>query len=280
MYPGGKSKPGMLLDAREPAGEGREEEEREQEARHEQRRRREHVVHDAPGNRERNRPEVSGHVLVNLLRMAQTEAVIESTAISNATSEAERERLRVPALDDQAPDGLDQVRDGVERRHDPEPVGLDQFPRQVHRRQEEPDEEEREEPLHRLARARLQSEEGAQRAERERDQGRQHEDHDDAERAGGDRHSGDQSDCEVEAGLEEAHRHDSGQVADDQRRAAHRGQRQPVQEARLDVAGQVGARVHRREERALDEGKGEEEREERIGRKPRQTASPRRDRPT
>ena len=40
----------------------------------------------------------------------------------------------------------------------------------------------------------LQGKEGAQRAERERDQGRQDEDHDDAERAGGDRDSGDQPD--------------------------------------------------------------------------------------
>src|SRR4029079_11871262 len=82
--PGREVEAGDAAEARDPAGEGGEEEEREQEAGHEERRRREHIVDDTPGNRERNRPEVSGHVLVNLLRMAQTEAVIESTAISNA----------------------------------------------------------------------------------------------------------------------------------------------------------------------------------------------------
>ena len=52
----------------------------------------------------------------------------------------------------------------------------------------------------------------------------------------------------------------------EQRDAAHRRQRQPVQEAGLDVAREVGAGVHRREERALDERHRERERDERVGR--------------
>ena len=40
-------------------------------------------------------------------------------------------------------------------------------------------------------------------------------------------------------------------------RAAHRRQREPVEEAGLDVAREVGAGVHRREQRALDERNGE-----------------------
>ena len=66
--------------------------------------------------------------------------------------------------------------------------------------------------------------------------------------------------------LDEAEDDDAAELAAMQRGAAHRRQREPVQEARLDVACEVGARVHGREERALDERDGEHEREERVGR--------------
>ena len=42
--------------------------------------------------------------------------------------------------------------------------------------------------------------------------------------------------------------------------------REPVQEARLDVLGEIGARIHRREESALDERDREREGEEGVGR--------------
>ena len=55
-------------------------------------------------------------------------------------------------------------------------------------------------------------------------------------------------------------------MACEQRAAAHRRQREPVEEAVLDVAGEVRAGVHRREERALDERHGDGEGEKRVGR--------------
>ena len=61
---------GDVVDPGQAAREGREEEEREDQPRQEQRRRREHVVEDAPGDRERNRPELPAHVRVNLSRSA------------------------------------------------------------------------------------------------------------------------------------------------------------------------------------------------------------------
>src|SRR3954469_6774888 len=67
--------------------------------------------------------------------------------------EAERQRLGVPARDDQAPDALEQVRDRVRGREVAEPGLLDQVPRDVHRRDEEKDEERGKEALHGLARA-------------------------------------------------------------------------------------------------------------------------------
>ena len=50
--------------------------------------------------------------------------------------------------------------------------------------------------------------------------------------------------------------------------AAERRQRQPVEEAGLDIGGQVGARVEQSEDRALDERHGEGEAQVGVGREP------------
>ena len=78
---------------------------------------------------------------------------------------------------------------------------------------------------------------------------------------------------EVEDGLDEAHDGHACEVAGEERAAAHRRQRQTVEEAVLDVASEVRARVHRREERALDERHGDGEGQERVGRESRRAAS-------
>ena len=70
------------------------------------------------------------------------------------------------------------------------------------------------------------------------------------------------ADGDVEHRLDERNDRDPGELARDQRDPADGCQREPVQEPGLDVAGQVGARVHRREERALHERHGERERDE------------------
>src|SRR5262249_22918365 len=157
-----------------------------------------------------------------------------------------------------------QVRNRVERRHGAEPVLLDQVPREVHGGQEEPDEEEREEPLHRLAGAGSQREERAERAERDRDSGREDDEDDSADARGLEPNSGDQPDGQVVTVLDEGEHRDPAELPDDQRAAAERRQRESVQEPGLDVAREVRARVHRREERALDEREREEKSEERV----------------
>src|SRR5918995_687398 len=181
-------------------------------------------------------------------------------------AEAERERSSVPAGDDQAPDALDQVRDRVHTRDEAEPVDIDQVPRRVHRGQEEEDEEEREQALDRLARPRAQRQEEAEGAEADRDDGREQEQHEDPQEAGREVDADDEADKDVEAGLDEAEDDRAGEQPRDQGDAAHRRQREPVQEARLDVPSKIRAGVHGREERALDERDGEREGDERVGR--------------
>ena len=87
------------------------------------------------------------------------------TVITKREPEAERERLRVPARDDQAPHRLDQVRDRVDRRERLEPLDLHQVARGVHRGDEQEDEEQREQALDRLAGAGAQREVDPDRAE-------------------------------------------------------------------------------------------------------------------
>ena len=76
--------------------------------------------------------------------------------------------------------------------------------------------------------------------------------------------AGDQADAEVDDRLHQAEHDHAAELAAEQRDPAHRRQREPVQEAGLDVAREVGAGVHRREQRALDERHGEGEGEERV----------------
>ena len=168
-----------------------------------------------------------------------------TTAIPNPSASA----CRVPARDDQAAHALDQVRDRVDPGDEAEPLDLDQVAGRVHRRDEEEDEEQREDALDRLARAGAEREEEADRAEADRDTRREEQQHDDPERAGGEFDADEQADGDVERRLDETEHDDAAELARDQRDAAHRGQREPVQEAGLDVAGEVGAGVHGREER-------------------------------
>ena len=68
-----------------------------------------------------------------------------------------------------------------------------------------------------------------------------------------------------DARLQHAERHDARQLARDQRRAGHRRERQPVEEAGLDVARQVAAAVDGREEAALEERHRQREGEVGVG---------------
>ena len=60
--------------------------------------------------------------------------------------------------------------------------------------------------------------------------------------------AGGEPDREVDGRLDQADHDQPAELAGDQRGAAHRGQREPVEEAVLDVLGERLARVHRREE--------------------------------
>ena len=85
---------GDVVDARQPARERREEEEREDQPGQEQRRRREHVVQHAPGDGERDRPELSAHVRVNLSWSAQLASTMRRDREQRPRS---RTRARAPA---------------------------------------------------------------------------------------------------------------------------------------------------------------------------------------
>ena len=85
-------------------------------------------------------------------------------------------------------------------------------------------------------------------------------------RPGLEANSGRQPDDDVEEHLHDPEHDDPCELPGEQRPVAKRGQREAVDEPRLHVARDFGARVHRREERALDERNREREREERVGR--------------
>ena len=114
------------------------------------------------------------------VRSAQAARATATAAIVAAIDERERERLPVPADDDQAAHALDQVRDRVHRRGILEPGDAHQVPRDRHRRDEEEDEEHREEALHRLSRPGAERREHPERTEGQRDEHIQHEQHEDA----------------------------------------------------------------------------------------------------
>src|SRR5215212_494196 len=167
-------------------------------------------------------------------------------------SEAERQRLGVPARDDQAADALEQVRDRIGRGDVAEPLRLDQVPRDVHRGDEQEDEEDREEALHRLAGAGSERGEGAEAAEPETDDDGEQDDHKDACHARLQAHADRKADGEIDERLRDRQHDDAAELASKQRDPAHRRQREAAQEPGLDVAREVGAGVHGREQRALD----------------------------
>src|SRR3954463_9648822 len=80
----------------------------------------------------------------------------------------------------------------------------------------------------------------------------------------------DQADRQVDRRLHEREHDHAAELAREERRPAHRRQREPVEKAGLNVAREVGAGVHRREECALDERHREGEGDEGVPREARQ----------
>ena len=132
----------------------------------------------------------------------------------------------------------------------------------------EQEEEQRELRLHAFAGAGAQRHPEPEAAEPDRDQDREHEDHERSRRAGDEAHAGDEPDRQVEHRLHHAEPDGAADLAEQERRVAHGRQREPVQEAGVDVAREVDACDARREERALHERERQEEREERPRREP------------
>src|SRR5205809_2226114 len=91
--------------------------------------------------------------------------------------------------------------------------------------------------------------------------------HEHAEEAGLESHADYEADAQIDDRLHDAQRHDPAELSGEQGDAAHRRQRETVEEPGLDVAGKIGAGVHRREESALDERHRQPEGDEGIGRK-------------
>src|SRR5207247_816742 len=100
-----------------------------------------------------------------------------------------------------------------------------------------------EETLHGLARAGPQREECPERAERDRDPGREDDEDDAADDARLEANADDQADREVVAVLDERQHRDPAELSDDQRPSVERSQREAVQKPGLDVAREIGARV-------------------------------------
>src|SRR6185503_14531083 len=99
-----------------------------------------------------------------------------------------------------------------------------------------------EEALHLLARARAERRPRAEASERERDQPGVDEEHDDAGEARGGANACGDADGEVEARLGERERDHAAEVPREQRRAAQRREREPVEKPGLDVARELRAR--------------------------------------
>ena len=70
--------------------------------------------------------------------------------------------------------------------------------------------------------------------------------------------------------MHDAENDHSAELPGEQRGSAQRCQREAVEEAGLDVTREIGACVHRREQRALDERHREREGDEGVRREPRQ----------
>src|SRR5205823_11247248 len=107
----------------------------------------------------------------------------------------------VPAGDDQAADAFDQVRDRVGGRDVAKPGRRDQVPGDVHRREEEKDEEGREEALNGLPRAGPKRRERPERAEAERDEEGEAEENEHTERPGRGPNADGEADAQIDGGL-------------------------------------------------------------------------------
>ena len=114
-----------------------------------------------------------------------------------------------------------------------------------------------------------QPDERAERGERQRDQHRQHHQDDHAPEARLEVQPGGEADGQVDQAGDQRDDEHAGELPEQHRRAPHRRQRQPVQEAGLDVARDRGAGVDRREQRALDERERDREVEVAVGREAR-----------
>ncbi len=204
------------------------------------------------------------------MRSADSARATATAAIVRGDRERQHERLPVPADHDQAAHALDQVGDRVHRGGVVEPGDAHQVPRNRHRRDEQEDEEHREEALHGLGRAGAERREDPERTEGQRDQHVQHEEDEDTGNTAREPDSDRESDDQVHGRLEQREDDGAAELAGQQGEPAHRRQREPAQEPGLDVAGEIGAGVHRREQRTLDERHGEQERDDRGGREPRQ----------
>ena len=269
-----------VLDAGEAARERDEEEQREQDARQEERRVRERVVDPAPGDGERDRAGAceGAHVRSSLVRRARALSARNTTMTARRDREGRPQRARVPARDHEAADALDHVRDRVVRRDRAKPVLLDEVAREERRAEEQQDEEQREEPLDGLPGAGAQRDERAEARERHADRDREDDEHERAADARRDPGAERQADEQVDERADDAGEQRAAELADEQRGAGHRRQREPVEEAVLDVAREVLPAVERREQRALHERDGEREVEVARGREAGQLRSPRRGR--
>ena len=110
---------------------------------------------------------------------------------------------------------------------------------------------------------------GADARERERDVDRQQHEHDRAEHARLDRHAEEQPDDEVDDRADDRDRRAAERRADEHRPAPRRRQRQPVEEALLDVGGELGPGGDRGEQRALHEADDDREVDVAVGREAR-----------
>ena len=119
-----------------------------------------------------------------LVRRAAVAAQIPRARIADRDAEGERQRLAVPAGDEQAAEALDQVADRVDRRDGLEPVVLDQVARQRAGAEEEQHEHQREDALDGFAVSGPQPDREADRAERDADHGGEREEHEDPGRPG------------------------------------------------------------------------------------------------
>ena len=214
------------------------------------------------------------HVRTSRVRSACEAPAIAEHDDEDREAEPEGQRPAVPPVDDERADALDEVGERVVGRDRPEPLVVDQRSREARRGQEQQDEEQREEPLHRLRGARPQADQGADRGEAERDEHRQRQQREDAARARLHVQAREEADREVDQRGEERDEDDARELADEQRGALHRGHREAPQEPGLDVASERAAGVDHREQRALDERHGDREVDVVVGREAGDAASP------